>query len=233
MIRQIITHLESIFFEENEDEDSQRSSANDPNGMSLLDKMSMWDDKSNQTQPSGINDGLFEGVEDDDEDNPRELSAYNNIIVSSSAWHWLMDSLKREASFQIGSSDTKESTTVEIIRKQILEQLPTGKISKRRYLLKHAVAFRLPRQALCVRLSQERVEHNGSLKDIGDRSLVGTSSSTEEVNVTSIKEYTKKVWPWSLHHIIDRLHSTPLDTNDTFKCRISTRTSLNLILTTI
>jgi hypothetical protein len=112
-------------------------------GMSLNDKMSMWDSKAGEDRSVIETDDLYQGVKDDEDEitDRVDLPVYHKIILDSAAYEWFLASLRKEITLQW--SATQPRVMVESIRQRILDQLPTGMISKRRALGGHEVKFDL------------------------------------------------------------------------------------------
>lgn len=124
-IRDVIARLE-VMFNHNEEDEPDRTHGHDGD-MSVLDKMSMWMSKAEQDHSAQPKGDLFEGVKEVEEDsiNQVELSGYHSIIVESPAYKWFLTNVANEFNLQLGTPQPR-------IRQRILDELPTGTISKQR-----------------------------------------------------------------------------------------------------
>ncbi|KFZ11289.1 hypothetical protein V502_07623 [Pseudogymnoascus sp. VKM F-4520 (FW-2644)] len=187
----IVSHLKVMFCgEDYEQPDSCRSS---PEGMSLLDKMNMWD-KSSEIDTVTGNVELFEGVGDDDGEITNEvgLSIYHGIVLKSPSYEWLLSSLRNEFSLQWGSRQPR--IMVENIRQRILDRLPTGTISKRRPLSACEVTFDL-------QWDDTMDRQNGGLfaklltSEILLSELITVTGCQKESQALTIEQYMRQTWP--------------------------------------
>lgn len=175
----------------------------DTDGMSLLEKMKLWNNNFRQTEGSADQIDVFQEVEDANVKDIRlEPSTYNKTIIRSSAFHWLVGSMKRRLSLQWPQAGMQDLTTVDDIHNSILSKLPAGNINKNELPSTHEVTFRLPWQNLNKRLGQERLKLNTSLKEVIRRSLVVTSC-LKELQATSVEQYMRKIWPKSWKEFIE------------------------------
>lgn len=185
-----------------EDDEQAGSRQNGPKGMSLLDKMSMWDNKSSEidtvTDLSISLDLLshidfFEGVEDDDDEITNEvgLSMYHGIILKSPSYEWLLSSLRKECFLQWGSRQPR--IMVENIRQKILDRLPTGTISKRRPLSACEVTFALQWEDTMDRgngLFSKLIKSKILLSE-----LITVTGCQEESQALTVEQYLRQTWP--------------------------------------
>ena len=175
-------------------EELQDLSKHSENGMSLVDKMSLWGQKSDVDGFILGTSDLFEGVpdEEDQDVNPTEVLRYNKAIFSSGAYQWLIASLLRESHFHWDESHSR--VMVDEIRQKILEKLPTGTISKKRGPKVYKVGFRLPWESLELRLKSEGSKRGISPGRAIHDTVVLTCSSTDQIQATTIKQYLKQTW---------------------------------------
>ena len=124
----------------------------DPYGMSLLDKMNMWEKNAGVDKPENDQGELFDGVGDAEEEliPPVEIPRYNKIILESSAYNWFITNLRKEYSLQRGATELR--LAIDNIRQTILDKLPSGKVSKQRIPPRHRCTFRLLLAPLRARL---------------------------------------------------------------------------------
>ncbi|KAK1829902.1 hypothetical protein QBC39DRAFT_383841 [Podospora conica] len=187
--RDIIHHLEHLFQDDRLDNKKE-----DPDSMSLLDKMSLWNRKGAEEGPEADPTDLFEGVTDVKEDDQIEesvdLSSYNKIVLGCSAYSWLISQLQKQCRLQFGEAQT---STFSGIRRSILEALPSVAVSKRRPPQKHAVAFRFPWDPLLRRFQTENSQQdlNSGIGGI----ITTTLASPDEVQLATVGDYFRQTWP--------------------------------------
>lgn len=175
-----------------EDDGQPTNGQRGPKGMSLLDKMSMWDNKAGEIDTVAENDELFEGVGDDDDEitNEVDLSKYHGVILKSPSYEWLLSSLKKESSLQWDLRQPR--IMVENIRQKILDKLPAGTISKHRPLNACEVVFDLKwydgdsGSALFSKLSTSEILLS---------ELIAVTGSREESQALTIEQYLRQTWP--------------------------------------
>ncbi|OBT60198.1 hypothetical protein VE03_10408 [Pseudogymnoascus sp. 23342-1-I1] len=199
----IISHLKTMFC--CEDDGQPPSGQRGPKGMSLLDKMSMWDNKAGEIDTVNENDELFEGVGDDDDEIVNEvgLSKYHGVILKGPSYEWLLSSLRKEFSLQWGSRQPR--IMVENIRQKILDKLPAGTISKRRPLSACEVTFNL-------QLDDNTDRGNGVIAklmtlEILLSELVAVTGCQEESQALTIEQYLRQTWPTYGLKLLDVLQS--------------------------
>jgi hypothetical protein len=177
-------------------------------GMSLNDKMSMWDSKAGEDRSVIETDDLYQGVKDDEDEitDRVDLPVYHKTILDSAAYEWFLASLRKEITLQW--SATQPRVMVESIRQRILDQLPTGTISKRRALGGHEVKFDLQWGDTF----KGWLEHENFDQLIGsDQSfaeLITVTGSAEEAQALTIKQYLSQTWPASGQRLLDVLQNT-------------------------
>ncbi|KAF4941543.1 hypothetical protein CGCF245_v001511 [Colletotrichum fructicola] len=137
-------------------EDSEAENRKDDReGMPLEDKMNLWWDEAHcsngQVDEDRCRDGedivLGEddksnasGGDNDDEDvGIIKASSLNKTVLESGAFRWLVRSLRNEMALQEDYDSIRGHDSRVDIRKKILRQLPTGKISKSRSPTIHKV----------------------------------------------------------------------------------------------
>ena len=192
-----------------DEEDEPRPSSRHLGDMSVLDKMRMWDKNVGHNLPILPYDDLFNGLNEDDEEDSsheEELSKYHQLLVKSPAYKWFLTSLSNESVIQLESSHPR-------IRQQILEKLPTGKISKRRTPLIHEVSFNVDwRPAMKERLQCALSE---DVSDPGlphDESLVITGS-TKKSQALTMKQYITQTWPSNGFLVFNALYTASIPAN--------------------
>ncbi|KAI0386973.1 hypothetical protein F5Y04DRAFT_242709 [Hypomontagnella monticulosa] len=190
--REIATQLKRLFHPEEEDEPETHKDSSDE--MSLFDKMTMWGRHSDEDDTEVNPDDLFQGIEDDNED--ADLSTYDRMVVNSAAYEWLISSLMRESLFHW--DDSSPNVMIDQIRQKILERLPTGTISKTKTPRRYEVSFRLPWLPLKTRL-EKGTQHEliTSKQSVVGSFAVAVCSSTDKLQLTTVKEYIDQTWPSS------------------------------------
>lgn len=189
-------------------------------GMSIDDKMTMWGARSREEPREPESSDCFVGVSEDEIDQHEavtqpELSLYKQTILDSPAYQWLVDSLFRESSFHW--DDTQPRILVEV-RQKIVDELPTGVISRKREPNNHKVTFQLSWRAL-----QDRLQYERSIRNVGPRdalftSIVFTGSSDHEIQATTVEQYLVQTWGTGgtqlllvLHGLMEDGPQTPSD----------------------
>lgn len=188
----------------------------DADGMSLLDKMSMWDSKAGENHSSVPKEDLFEGVEDDEGENVGhiDLSAYSKVVLKSTAYEWLIFNLRKESSLRWSShSEMRDSTAIDIIRRKILEKLPSGKISKARPPRTHNVAFRLQWCPPYKRLYNGRAKRETTNGKAILESIAVTCCSNE-AQATSVQQYMSQTWPSNWKKFLELLRCVADSTDE-------------------
>lgn len=172
-----------------------------PKGMSLGDKMSLWDSKSGENGTVTENVEFFEGVMDDDHEitNEVDMSMYYEIILRSPSYEWLLSSLKKECFLQW---DSRQSRIMLDIRQKILDKLPTGTISKRRPYRGRRVQFVL----------QQNDDTDGEnrllwkpMSEILPSELITVTGCQEESQALTVKQYMHQTWPTCGVQLLDAL----------------------------
>src|SRR5947207_15353213 len=102
-----------------EDDDEPDRCRGGTEGMSLLDKMGMWDSKAGDDYSLIESDDLFKGVKDDEDEiiDQVDLPAYYKIILDSAAYGWLLASLRKESFLQWSAIQPR--VMIESIRQRI------------------------------------------------------------------------------------------------------------------
>ena len=140
-----------------------------PEGMSFLDKMSIWDRKSGNGEQEVDNSDLFVGVEDFEE-------------LKESSIHW---------------DESQPRIMIQEIRQKILKKLLTGTISKDLVPSTYKVAFHLPWGLLKLGLKKKDDRCLISLGCGLSECIVLTCSSMDQVQATTVKQYLDQTWPSS------------------------------------
>ncbi|RMZ81238.1 hypothetical protein DV736_g6655, partial [Chaetothyriales sp. CBS 134916] len=204
IVEKIIAQLETMFRpgEENESETCQ----DDTECMALEEKMLMWREKL-ADDPVVFSDTRFEGVEGEADYLPEltTFPVYNKIIIKSEAYKWFITSLKKE--FTLQWTATRPRVMIEDIRRKILNQLLTGKISKRRAPDAHTVTFDLDwRVQMRKRLQGKFQGPTGSGQSLVE--FITVTGSPEEAQVLTIEQYLTQTWPMNGQELLNVLQET-------------------------
>lgn len=197
--REVVAQLQVMFNHMEEEAEPDRIQGH-RGDMSILDKMSMWISKTGQDYPIHHNADLFEGVKGDEEDpiDQIELSTYHKIILDSPAYEWFLSNVVKESIIKLETSQPR-------IRQRILDELPTGIISKRRNPKVYAVTFDVEWQhTMEERLRHELSEESKYPKQFFREFIVMTGSRCEAQGLT-IKEYLTQTWPMTGLKLFDAL----------------------------
>jgi hypothetical protein len=196
--REVAAQLEAMFNFDNEDEPYRdRGHLED---MSVLDKINMWSSKDEQDHSVLPNTELFEGVRDDDEDpiDQSDLSAYHKIILDSTAYKWFLWNVATEAIIELETSQPR-------IRQHILDNLPTGTISRRQTPKAYEVVFDLEwNHAMEERLQYELLEELKRPVQPFRSSIIITGSPLQAQGLR-IKQYLAQTWPMTGLQLLDAL----------------------------
>ncbi len=173
------------------DEDPNLDAPKKSDKMPLESLMEMWARKSSGAEAEPEASDLFQGVNDqDDEDlDQTKLAGY---IINSPVYRWLVMRLLKESS--LSWSGTEPSTMVHKIRNSILGMLPTGIISKRERPKSHIMTFILSRERIESRLRKERqMQLMATSAGIGN-SYVLTGETPDVAQLITIKQYLTQTW---------------------------------------
>ncbi|KIW19068.1 hypothetical protein PV08_03358 [Exophiala spinifera] len=191
--KNIATYLDTIFQGEDNGESGSDRKTTD---MSLDDKMRMWESKAgtDHTDPAN-HDDLYTGVEELEDEPPvlTDLSLYNSIIRDSYAYKWFLTSLQTESVLQC--SETQPCIMIDDIRRKIMDEFPTGRISGRRGPHAYEGQFHLRWSGKTEQrfLRKTHKQPTGSQKSYAD--LITITGSIEEAQLLTIREYLGQTWP--------------------------------------
>ncbi|KAK1546216.1 hypothetical protein CPAR01_00183, partial [Colletotrichum paranaense] len=159
--------------------------------MLLSDKMALWISKATGTETSVNDDELFVGVTDVEAtiDAPA-LFEYNKTVTESDSFKWLIESLRRELTLKRDFDESEGCNRREMIRRKVIESLPTGKISKNRPPTTHSVTFRVPGWAL-FRSSEEYTYG----REWSVPNAVVVTHCSGDAQASMIVDYMEQTWP--------------------------------------
>ena len=191
--RQIASRLKSSFEHLNNENESRQHTSD---SMSLSDKMELWGRKLGQNNLEVAEGDLFEGVEDEKDDdgdlrNP-EVSTYGKTIISSTAYRWLISSLLMETSFHWDGS--QPLTMLNAVRHPILEKLPKGTISRRNSPPLYTAGFLLSWPPIQLRIEQDHMSQHMAQRRLLSEMTVITGSSAHQIQATTVKQYLSQTW---------------------------------------
>ncbi|KAF4456648.1 hypothetical protein FALBO_15364, partial [Fusarium albosuccineum] len=149
----------------------------DSKSMSLSDKINMWNDKPfMKHSDSQIWENSAVVRDDDPNTNPPFApSLYNEIVLNSKAYDWLITILKGILSLQCYNSSSKVSE----IRDGILEMFPRDHVTMPQTLT-HRFVFQIP---------------IGSKVGFSLPELLVLTTSTQGMQLTRVREYVDQTWP--------------------------------------
>lgn len=168
--------------------------------MSLLDKMSMWNQNFDSEQRLD-NCDLFEGIDDIEEDevdqeaanvDKSELSLYSNAIMNSKAYDWFVTQVLRNSSLHY--SETQISSSIQQIRQKILKSLPAGSISKSRVPNTYTVGFHLPWRSSNLNSGIEYDPFLVQPKQPLSECIVLSCSSDDQLQAATVRQYLDQTW---------------------------------------
>ncbi|PNP78573.1 hypothetical protein FNYG_08085 [Fusarium nygamai] len=203
--REIAKEIERLLLGTDDDASGDARKA-DPDGMSLLDKMNLWENNAGVDKREADQGELFDAVEDQEEEIilPIAVPRYNKIILDSSAYSWFITNLRKECSLQRGA--TKLRHAIDDIRQAVLDKLPSGRISKRTVPPRHRCTFRLLLAPLRARLyhAYHAVRSKWASPTRISEVVVVTCSS-DEAQVMTVGEYFAQTWPSAGTVLLDLL----------------------------
>lgn len=111
-------------------------------GMSIEEKMGRWRSKAGETAIGNEKAELSDEEMDDAQDDDGELDSFTKEIISSSAYQWFLEALRREFSLQ--TSMTADTTSAaQAVRQRLVEMLPVRAVRKDRPPTVYQVVFEL------------------------------------------------------------------------------------------
>ncbi len=156
---------------------------NDPNKMSLSEKITLWNSRA-----------TAEGVEDDNDDGDEDesinfggLSTSISVTSESRALDWLAARLRNRSLMQ-WYAHGMEDPSIRRICRTILAALPADTISRTQPPQRHQVSFRVEWGHIIHANSQEWMDRLHTL---------AITVCSGEVQVTSLMEYVSQIWPWN------------------------------------
>lgn len=189
---QISQQLQTLIQHATEDSTEARSKASD--SMSLNDKMELWSRRSaDEPSKTGFSE-LFEGVEDEDEEEEDSISdaevlVYSRTVFTSTAYDWLVQSLLKQSTFHWDNLQPR--TMIDGVQQPILRNLPSKTISKRRDPTSYGTSFWLPWRPISQRIKEEQTTRVAT--PISEITTL-TASSVDQSQVTTVKEYFDQTW---------------------------------------
>jgi hypothetical protein len=200
--RTIATQVQALIATEDEDEPSTQ----DGKGLSLSEIMEKWYQAPADIEQSAIE--LFEGVEELEDEEPDQalVSEYTYIIVTNSAFEWLIKTVVKEASLFWSKSDPK--VMLDEVRAKVLRRLPTGTISKKKQPGIHEMTISLPWRIRKLSGTKGQIHLKRYPDAIGD-SVILTCSSSDGAQLSTTRQYIEKTWSVEglelLNKVLDQL----------------------------
>ncbi|KAK0639920.1 hypothetical protein B0T16DRAFT_423918 [Cercophora newfieldiana] len=182
----VLTGLRELLLGCDDDADSSYLPNIDSGGMSLSEKLRLWDRMDGLE--AEVADSLFEGIEDGDDPvaDGTQLQFYSKTIHNSTAYAWFLAHAQKQAAAQHLPAATSQS-----IRRMILEQLPAGRISKHRPPRTHQVTFRPPISLLVAKDCWHKEEVNRPGKHV----VIVENGGVAQM--TLMDEYVALTWPFN------------------------------------
>lgn len=158
--------------------------------MTVHDRMALWSRKENEDPAlDSKKDCLFEGVRDVEEENiadNAEMAKYRDFVLSSTAYQWFIESLRKQISLDWGSDDFAKANTRSLIHRSIMTKIPSGIISRHRTPdTHHAARFRIK--------LQPNVLHFLGSRPIAQFTTL-TSSAPNIVQISTVQDYVDQTW---------------------------------------
>ncbi|KAK1484393.1 hypothetical protein CABS01_13816 [Colletotrichum abscissum] len=201
--REIATQLDSMVL----CVDASAENADKRDDMPLSEKLALWDSKATEVGTSLSDNELFVGVTDEEDTiDTAELSKYNKTVIESKSFKWLIDSLRRELALRRDFDESEGFNHREILRRKILEILPTGKISKSRPPNTHSVTFRVPGW---VHLGAAGLNLFRSESPLHEAIVITICSG--DAQAASVEDYMKQTWPSTWRTIFNLVHWASVD----------------------
>ncbi|KAI3558797.1 hypothetical protein CABS03_11437 [Colletotrichum abscissum] len=187
--------------------DASAENADKRDDMPLSEKLALWDSKATEVGTSLSDNELFVGVTDEEDTiDTAELSKYNKTVIESKSFKWLIDSLRRELALRRDFDESEGFNHREILRRKILEILPTGKISKSRPPNTHSVTFRVPGW---VHLGAAGLNLFRSESPLHEAIVITICSG--DAQAASVEDYMKQTWPSTWRTIFNLVHWASVD----------------------
>ncbi|KAL2258659.1 hypothetical protein VTK26DRAFT_7959 [Humicola hyalothermophila] len=194
--RTIACELRRMFYAEVEDE--KPSFLKPQDGMSLAEKMVMWQAQAScdSPSPSPVDfSEFFQGLEEDPEEGAHhaEVQTYSRAILQSKAYEWLIRHILKHSSLDWGNGGAP--TICRCIRRAIMDDLPSGRIIKNEGPVVYHVEFQLPRGSLIPRFLLEREKRTSSpLWNVWPGAVVLVGSSDDSILAITVREYINQAW---------------------------------------
>lgn len=157
--------------------------------MTVLDRMALWTLKENEDSVRESKKAcLFEGLRDMEEEEitrNAKMSTYRDFVLSSSAYQWFIESLRKHLSLDWDSGDLSQAMSCRLIHQSIMSKIPSDIISRRRAPETQQARFR-------IKLHPD-VFH--CLERVPIANLITlTSSAPKIVQVSTVQGYLDQTW---------------------------------------
>lgn len=157
--------------------------------MTVLDRMALWSRKETEDPAQKTKkDSLFEGIrgmEEEDIARNAEMFTYRDFALSSTAYQWFIEILKKHLSLDWGSDDVVEANSCRLIHHSIMSKIPLGIHPRNRTMGAHRARFRIEMHPDVF----ERLERGPIAK-----LTTLTSSAPNIVQVSTVEDYLDQTW---------------------------------------
>lgn len=143
-----------------------------------------------------------ESIGDELETNTSYIQAYNDLLLKSPAYEWLLANLNKE--FILAPA---EPNTMEIIRSQIIESLPSSnRVSRKRPPETYKMTFVLEWDPL------EFVDEQGYQEEPQKavRIAITLTGSATDAQALACSQYLRQTWPSTGEHVIQLIEKVIL-----------------------
>ncbi|KAK1758183.1 hypothetical protein QBC47DRAFT_133891 [Echria macrotheca] len=192
--REIFTELGNLF----EAPALPKESGDDPERISLLDKMALWDRQSwsiehNTGPPADLFDGVVDQPDREDEVNGLvELPAYSKVVLRSPAYTWLISTILRQNT--LSWATVEGPLAAERVSQKVHEALSSGLTSKGQCPRRHAIVFRLLLEPIREFFREKSTDNQGMRASISKTRVI-TCTSKRESQASTIEDYFSQTWP--------------------------------------
>jgi hypothetical protein len=167
--------------------------------------MDLWISKNEVDQPQVSKIDIFVNVKDDEDEIPNQvgISLYSKVITESKAYEWLISSLRKRSTLQWSLKGSHNSNIMDDIHDNIMEQLPTGTISKKGTTCRHQVKFRLDWHPICETFNKRGLEKATIPREALFKLVTVTCSNNPQVS--TVENYMCQTWPSSWQDTLNLL----------------------------
>lgn len=173
--------------------------------MSLREKMSLWSSKSKEANETVDDHELFQGVDDSFEEEDLDVSElinYNKVVLRSASFDWLMKSMEKELLLKMDTERPTLLHPIAPISQTILENLPTGLVSKSKPPVIHVVKLQFIAWPTIDQMSRGIAGQRPSTAAFESLAIACCDNDAQSL---TIKEYMEQVWPMTWREIYNLL----------------------------